>query len=52
MRLYKKYCFSSKDYEECVKITEECARQNGVSYLIDLIENKGEYIGYLLVKDL
>lgn len=49
MRLYKKYCFSSKDYEECVKITEECAKQNRVDYLL---EAKGEYIGYLLVKDL
>lgn len=49
MRLYKKYCFSSKDYEECEKITEICAETNEADYIIEVKEN--ECVGYILVEE-
>lgn len=35
MRLYKKYCCKSKNYNECVKMTEVCASENNCNYLIE-----------------
>lgn len=35
MRLYKKYCCKSKNYNECVKMTEACASENNCNYLIE-----------------
>ena len=46
MRCYKKYCYESKNYNECVKMTAACASEKNCDYLID--ECAGVFIGYLL----
>lgn len=58
MRLYKKYCYESKDYDECVEMTAACASENNCDYSIESnifdnifdIEDLDEvvYYGFLL----
>lgn len=47
MRVYRKYCYESKDYGECVELTAACASENNCDYLITE-ETEGVYTGYLL----
>lgn len=49
MRLYKKYCCESKNYNDCVKLVETCAHENRCDYIIECLP--GVYIGYLLVQE-
>ena len=54
MRVYRKYCYESKIYGECVEVTAACASENNCDYLIesnffdigDL--NEVVYYGFLL----
>ena len=46
MRCYKKYCYKSKNYNECVEMTAACASENNCDDLID--ECAGVFIGCLL----
>lgn len=56
MRVYRKYCYESKNYGECVEVTAACASENNCDFLIesnifdveDLFLNEAVYYGYLL----
>lgn len=48
MRVYKKYVYSSTDYEDCVEMTAACASENNCDYLIELSDFDNQVMGYLL----
>ena len=47
MRCYKKYCYESKNYNECVEKTAAGASENNCDYLITE-DVEGVYTGFLL----
>ena len=51
MRLYKKFCYQSKDYKDCIEVTSVCASKNNCDYLIELDEDIDMTVGYLLMQE-
>ncbi len=49
MKVYKKYCYESKDYKDCDTITRACASENNCDYIVEQGLTGLGWIGYLLM---